>query len=303
MKIAATIVTYHPEPQHLEVLIKRLRKQVREIIVIDNSPHYAQIGHPDVYQNLPDNPGLAFAQNLAINKAIQGGATHILMLDQDSLPAPGMVAELLEVFDDNASPVAAVGPVYTNKFNGNESGFMTLGYLANTRYVPEVLEPNAADCTLRVDCDFLISSGTLFSVEALCQIGAMDESLFIDYIDTDWMLRAKACGYKIYGAPNARMEHTLGEDCKRLWFGRWRTVPVHRAFRYYYIFRNSLLVQKKQYATAKWRWFELKRMVSMLGFLLLCSDRTEKLGFALRGIGDGLRGRSGPLAQGFSHAG
>ena len=271
-----------------------------ETIVVDNSPDYAPIGSPDFYQSLKENPGLAYAQNVAINRARQKGATHILMLDQDSLPDFDMVKKLSEIYKTAKTKVAAVGPVYKNRHNGSLSGFMTLGYFSNKRYKPTDLNRSQnlvpPKTPPKIECDFLISSGTLFSVEAISKIGAMDETLFIDYIDTDWMLKAKAEGYKIYGAVQARMEHSLGEDCKRVWLGRWRTVPIHSAFRYYYIFRNSLLVQRKKYATRKWRWFELKRLVSMLGFLLLNKNRIEKLSFAVKGISDGIRGKSGPLA-------
>lgn len=295
MKIVATIITFHPDPNQLQALIHRVGGQVSEVIVVDNSPNPTALGSPTACYHLPQNPGLAFAQNLAINKARQTGATHILMLDQDSLPMDEMVTRLREVFEQSNEAIAAVGAAYENQYNGQMSYFMTLGYLRNSRHCANEIDNETLAPPSKVECDFLISSGTLFSVDAISHIGSMDESLFIDYIDTDWMLRAKATGYKVYGAPAARMRHALGEGSRNIWFGRWRNVPVHAAFRYYYIFRNSLLVQRKQYATTIWRWFELKRMIAMLGFLIFSKDRIEKLKFASWGLRDGLKGKSGPL--------
>ena len=43
-----------------------------------------------------ENLGVAAAQNQGIEWAKQQGATHVLLLDQDSLPHPDMVARLSE---------------------------------------------------------------------------------------------------------------------------------------------------------------------------------------------------------------
>jgi GT2 family glycosyltransferase len=38
-----------------------------------------------------------------------------------------------------------------------------------------------------------------------------DEKLFIDNINTDWALRARAKGQRLYGVTNTRFDHTFGE--------------------------------------------------------------------------------------------
>jgi rhamnosyltransferase len=109
-------------------------------------------------------------------------------------------------------------------------------------------------------------------------------------------LRAQSKGYKLFGVPGARMVHTLGDRRTRIWFLRWRNVPYHSPFRYYYILRNSLLMQRRPYMPLKWRVAEFIRCVRVFCFYgLFAPQRGACLRMMLRGIADGLRGVSGPM--------
>ncbi|MFP3480127.1 glycosyltransferase family 2 protein, partial [Burkholderia sp. SIMBA_057] len=68
----------------------------------------------------------------------------------------------------------------------------------------------------------------------------MNESFFIDHVDTEWCLRANAAGYALFGVCAARLDHELGDRIVRLWAIRWRAVPVHSPVRMYYMFRNTI---------------------------------------------------------------
>lgn len=48
-----------------------------------------------------------------------------------------------------------------------------------------------------LECDLLICS--LISLRALDIVGAMEESFFIDQLDTEWCFRAHAAGYNVFG--------------------------------------------------------------------------------------------------------
>ncbi|MCV5831057.1 hypothetical protein OFN28_30780, partial [Escherichia coli] len=56
-----------------------------------------------------------------------------------------------------------------------------------------------ADSTGCVDVDHLIASGSLIPVDVFEKIGGMDDSLFIDYVDVEWSLRARYQGLRCYG--------------------------------------------------------------------------------------------------------
>jgi rhamnosyltransferase len=145
-----------------------------------------------------------------------------------------------------------------------------------------------------VDTDFLISSGCLIPVNVLCDIGMMDESLFIDYVDTEWGLRAKLHGYRLLGASGNLMRHRIGETSRRVWLGRWRQVAVHKSFRYYYIFRNCLILLHRPSAF-KWRLFHIKRIVMLFFFIVWSLEGTANVRYACAGMRDALAGRTGPM--------
>lgn len=207
---------------------------------------------------------------------------------------PDMVQFLLEAsnqLDSAAEQIAAIAPAYADSATGPTSGFVRLGWFD---YKQLVVSPEQTV----VEIDFAISSGSLIPVSALDDVGFMDESLFIDHVDTEWCLRARSKGYKLFGVPAARMLHTLGDKRTRFWLFRWRQVPHHSPFRYYYILRNSLLIQRRNYIPKKWRIAEAIRSVRvLLYFSLFGSQRRECLRMMSKGLWHGLKGVTGPMPK------
>lgn len=300
MKIHAIVVTYNPELDVLSREFELVVPQVDKIWLVDNASSRSLAAWVEAFGlqdklhllQMPGNLGLGAAQNAGMQLAHAAGATHVLILDQDSQPMPDMVDRLLAASDQLQSagvPVAAVAPVYADSATGPASGFVRLGWLD---FKKQTVLPGQDV----VEADFVISSGSLIPVRVLDEIGPMDESLFIDHVDTEWCLRAQSKGYRLFGVPGARMVHTLGYRRTRIWFLRWRNVPYHSPFRYYYILRNSLLMQRRSYMPLKWRLAEFIRCWRVLCFYgLFAPQRGACLRMMLRGIVDGLRGVSGPM--------
>ncbi|MBV1879642.1 MAG: glycosyltransferase family 2 protein [Pseudomonadales bacterium] len=297
MKIAAIIITFHPDETVLSQLLERIQPQVDEIYIIDNSATplaTKYINACQYYHHDQNNPGIAQAQNNGLIRALNNSMTHALLLDQDSEPDQHMVAKLSIAFGSStaqaAQKVAAVGPMYIDKNSGQHSAFLTLGKWKNhlTTY-------HSDNIGTLVSTDFLIASGCLISMKALQNVGFMDETLFIDYVDTDWGIRAKNQGYALLGLTGALMQHRMGESSKRLWIGRWREAAVHKSFRYYYIFRNALILYSKPESDFKWRLFHIKRLLMLLVFISLCKNAKANIRYACSGIKDAVLGRSGPM--------
>lgn len=297
--IHAIVVSFNPELDVLRREFELVAPQVDKIWLLDNASSNALApwikglglgGKLELIQ-LAANLGLGAAQNMGVQRARNAGATHVLILDQDSEPMPDMVQRLLQACDDLQSsgvPVAAVAPVYADSATGPASGFVRLGWLD---FKKQVALPGQSV----VEADFVISSGSLIPVSVLDDIGPMDESLFIDHVDTEWCLRAQSKGYRLFGVPAARMVHTLGDKRTRIWFLRWRNVAYHAPFRYYYIFRNSFLLQKREYMPVKWRVAELLRCFKVMFFYgLFSKERMKCLHMMGNGIVDGFRGVTGP---------
>ena len=305
--VLAVIVSYNPELKILQKQLDALREQPCDVVIVDNASENQKavaalvdsIGSSTPSVTLlkqTSNQGLGAAHNHGIRLAREHQYSHVLLLDQDSLPKPDMLKNLLAVATAKSDQqVSAVGPKYLNAENNSESFFVNLGVLRfKRRYCTE----QDQDADGSIETDFLISSGSLISLTALDGIGLMDESLFIDHVDTEWFLRAKSKGYVAYGACNAVMQHSLGEATRRIELGeRTYNVSEHKPFRYYYIFRNSILLYKRLRMCRLWCWKDLQRLI-MLALLFGARKQPSSRANAKmmwRGVRDGLRGIDGPL--------
>ena len=101
-KIAAVVVLYHPEAEPLSSLVAALMEQVGLVYLVDNSTSLSVDAEKLSKQSgrlryLPNhaNLGIATALNIAARRALQDGCELLLTMDQDSLPAPDMVARML----------------------------------------------------------------------------------------------------------------------------------------------------------------------------------------------------------------
>lgn len=243
--VAAVIVSYHPELGNLTTLIKELKRQQVPSVLVDNGSLEASVVEElsllATVVRLPENVGIAKAQNIGIKQACSlHNAALIVFFDQDSQIDDGFMNGLLnDYFQVSATAqVAAIGPIFTDSRYGFHYPLIrvnTLGW--RTKVLPQLQ-------TAPFEVSMIISSGSLIPSAVLLDVGDMDESLFIDYVDTEWCLRAVAKGYKIYTATSARMSHAIGDRAIKVL--AWH-VPMHSAFRRYYRLRNGLLLAKMKH--------------------------------------------------------
>jgi rhamnosyltransferase len=293
--VVAVVVAYLPDLAILDAAVLRLAAQVAYTFVVDNSPHDRRAEFParEAVQviRLDRNAGIGAAQNVGIAAAAERGADFVLLMDQDSLPAEDMAEQLLQAYErarQGGGRVAAVGARIVDP-DGRDDGFVRF---RRGRYEAVPIPPGAAD----VDCDMLIASGTLIPLSSIDRVGPMAEDLFIDKVDTEWCLRARAGGLRLIGAPQALLHHRLGEGAVRIWFGRWRELRLHQPFRYYYMVRNGLLLRRSPHRTPAWCRADLRQLLSIVLYFGLLKPRGfAPLRMMLRGLVDGLRQVSGPL--------
>ena len=294
LNVTAIIVTYNPDLKTLRRLLQSLKPQLDSIVIVDNAStmqdEIARLDADIKCYLLSSNLGLGKAHNLGIEFARSAGSTHVLLLDQDSVPDRQMLNELsksVTQLQDSQIKFSGLGCRYRLQADSTQaSNFVRIAWLRFSR-----IECNKNSY---VKADFLISSGTLIPIEVINEVGLMDESLFIDHIDTEWFLRARSLGFDAYGCCHAYMQHTLGERTTKIWFGRSRLVPYHNPFRYYYIFRNSLLLYKRRYMPAKWMLADWVRLLqNFIFFGVLDSQRKANLKMMWKGCVDGVKGVSG----------
>jgi rhamnosyltransferase len=289
----AIIVTYHPDPSILRVLLAALKPQVQGIVVVDNGSvvDMAALLSGTNAHLLPlgENLGVAAGFNQGIRWAEKQGFCRLLLLDQDSLPSPDMVERMNVALDQlmtQGEKVSAVGAHIRDPATGHSHGFARFGPFL-FRYIARTSSAGI------VRADFLISSGSLIPLSTIKSVGLMDERLFIDLVDTEWFLRAAAQGYCAFGVGDAVLLHRLGDRAIRVptegGFG-----SVHSPLRHYYIFRNSMLLNRRSSIPLQWKYNNTVQLACMFVlFTLFTPPRLQHLRMMLRGLWDGLHGRSG----------
>lgn len=203
-----------------------------------------------------------------------------------------MVAKLLAAEDrmlGRGEKVGALGPVYRDSRLGKSWPFYSL-----SRFGVRARHCRAGDI---VPCDLLITSGTLVRLEVIESVGPLNEEFFLEHVDTEWSLRVRYRGLQLYGVCDAGMEHKLGSAAARVPLSG-RLVQIYPPYRYYYLFRNALLLGRRDWARVPWKLNEAKRLAIRLVFLaLFVPPRWARLRFMALGLWHGLRGRTGPVQQ------
>lgn len=301
LRICSVVVIFEPDLATLTGTLEAVVHQVDATVVIDNgsSEEVAawltaqNAAGTIVYRKLDSNLGLAKGHNAGIEWARQNGFSHVLLLDQDSCPFAGMVESLAATMlslEADGRRVGAVGPRPVGENTARpELPVVKLGWLRSQRSWTDEATSGP------IKADMVISSGSLIPLSVIDEIGAMDESLFIDNVDLEWCFRATFNGYELFGDANARMHHTIGESVFRVWFFRWRYIIVHSPVRLYYIMRNRVMLYSRPHTPLIWvakDWYRIS--VKLFLFSVLIAPRRENTRMMLRGLLDGVRGIKGP---------
>ena len=286
--VCAIVVTYHPDDA-LPVRLQALAREVGMVVVVDNGSRNAgpRLASIDLDCTLsvvlnPENYGCARALNIGIRRAADAGFPWVLLMDQDSTVQSGMVGELLAI--------RALHP------QGERLALIAAGYDDADRRAPRV-RPRAPITGPWVDVDFVITSGSLLSVEAYSTIGPFREELFIDCVDIDYCHRARALGYRVARSRRSLMTHVIGAPTSHRLLWMSRTTTNHSPDRRYYMARNDTIMLRDYGGVSAWYvgWKSLQRSGRMIKRVLLYeSMKLPKIAAIVQGWYHGNRGRLGP---------
>jgi rhamnosyltransferase len=192
LTITAIVIAFFPNGQTITRTIKSICKQVDKLLIIDNTPNGSNVfeNHKllDRKNNvelitLNENVGIAKAQNIAIKRALENKADFILLSDQDTCYPDNYIAKMLEVYSkiENKEKVAAIVPDFAELNRGGErQGFVVFDSIFSKRIYPQ------SGCH---EITQAIASGKIIPSEMFNYIGFIDEELFIDWVDFEWLMR------------------------------------------------------------------------------------------------------------------
>ena len=298
--VAAIVVLYHPDRNALHGLMRSLEGQVDVIFVVDNTPDNELLPEEELlpgnlkvpihYTAQGENTGIAAAQNTGIRQALAGAASHIILFDQDSVPAAGMVQALLSAESaliHEGLRVAAVGPVSIDERDGSVFPVVRYSFLGLRTITVDLSNSTA------VEAHFLMASGCLIRASVLSTVGMMREDLFIDWVDNEWGLRARNMGLRCYVVPEARMTHRVGDGVVSI---LGKPVHLHTETRNYYLLRNAIYLMRARTMGLRWKLSFLPRLPFYLViYPLLAKHKLRHFATLLRALLDGMHGRLGRL--------
>lgn len=219
-----------------------------EAIVVDNgstdaSPQMMQSEFPQVRLIInPDNRGFSFASNQGI-RASQG--RYVVLLNSDTIALPVALDGLVDFME--AHPDAgACGPrllcldgtPQPYAFGGDP----TLGYLLARSLSQLVLRRSlhhwATDEVQQVD--WVTGACLMARREAIEQAGLLDESIYMYFEDSDWCLRIRKAGWKVYYDPQVEIVHLGGQSLAK---NPRAQRAYYESLRYFYAKHYSRLAQ------------------------------------------------------------
>ena len=296
--IYAVIITYNPEIQLLDLEFTSISTQVDHIIYVDNGSKNSQ--EVEVWASdkenasfvwLNDNKGLGAAQNVGIRHALEDGASHIILFDQDTVVDNDFVTSLLEAEKSaikDGLNVALTGPVYRSY----DDFAYPVCSVEEGKLVR--ISQNSIDGYRLVT--HIIASGSLIRREVFLQVGMMREDLFLGYIDFEYCFRAARYGFHCIVTNKACMRHQMGNNQIVI---HGRKIGVYSPFRRYFDCRNTLLIQKDKTFPKVIRNYYLKLVFGKFIISLLYGpQRWKQLRYCLMGFYDGLLGRVGKCSIG-----
>lgn len=284
-KVFAVIVTYRPDWNKVGALVHTISEECADYVIVDNSDVAVdRPAHLNVV-SLETNSGIAFAQNVGIDYCLERRSDVIVFFDQDSVLPPSFLKGLIRPIVDGKAKITA--PTFHDETHNFAYAILEVtkwGF--RKKFYPD--QHSGAFTT-----NIAISSGTAVAADVFGLVGKMDESLFIDFVDTEWCLRCHAEGLTVRIDPAVSMKHSIGN--KTINFGVFR-VPVHSPYRRYYRIRNSLLLLRMKHVPKLMALREIAfSLVQQLLMIMLCRDRSAYFHYMICGLRDGIINKRGKL--------
>lgn len=260
------------------------------MVIVDNG---STLAITDILRALGESPaihvilnfgnlGIARALNVGVQAAADRGYQWVLLMDQDSHIHDDAVESLVEVFESfpEKNLLAVIG-----------SGYEDLR--ENTR------EPiyHAALGDLWHEVEAVITSGSLLSLSAYAAIGPFRDEFFIDHVDREFCLRAKAIGSRVIKTNKFLMSHSIGTPTHHQLLWTRKSTTNHSADRRYYFARNDTVMLREygNYSKPGWMFKSLRRCFRTVKRIVLYEDaKADKVIAVFHGWRDGLKGNMGP---------
>lgn len=284
--IYAVIVCYEPSINIISLINSLIAQGIYPIVIDNSEKYYIDLSVKKcIYHKIGENIGIAAAQNMGISIALSNGAKAIVFFDQDSVVSDDLINILYSPILEGKSKICV--PIYKN---------------ARGNFFYQIVKCNSIGLRNKITpymgmedfyTNIAISSGSMISSDIFSIIGEMDETLFIDHVDTEWFLRAASKGYRALVVTNAIMEHTIGDKFIDL---KIMKIPVHSPIRRYYRVRNAFLLLKYKHVPKLLAFREIVfSFIHQLIILIFSKRKREYILYFCKAICDGINNITGKI--------
>ncbi|MBU2615161.1 MAG: glycosyltransferase family 2 protein [Elusimicrobia bacterium] len=209
----------------IDSIYKAAPKAKYDIVVVDNNSQDNTVSF--LKQNYPNvrliendkNTGFAYANNQAIKAA---ESKYCLLLNSDTVVGPNSIDELL-CFMESHPDTAVAAPKLLNRDGSLQPNCKIFLDLKTAFFLDTILglvfpgierkyrmsEFNY-DRTLEIDQP--MGAAVIVRMDAIRQVGLLDERFFFFFEEVDWFYRMKQEGWKIYFVHNAEVFHYKKDD-------------------------------------------------------------------------------------------
>jgi len=282
MNVCCIVVRYNSEVDSFRTRVLAMANSI-DVFVYDNSKESIEIeGSHVFYFHNPNNDGLATGLNYCVNWALSLDYTHGVYFDQDSDFDTSLVNDLTASYlnvKDKFNNLFVLGPQPVNK-NGKHYPVRLGSQLFNNVHTASEI----------------ITSGMVFMLSDVVDLGFFDESLFLDLVDFDLCWRANERGMLCVVDANIKMLHAVGEDLVNVPF---RPLPISSPIRNYYQIRNILYVllykQKRNFLVVMY--YFSRKLINITINLLFADKKLMRLKYNYLGFRDAIKGRMGKLIE------
>ena len=168
-----------------------------------------------------ENLGFTGGNNLGMQHLLDKGATHIMLLNNDTIVDPKLLSKLLEKLDSSNSIGMVVPKIYfakgheyhKNKYKKEDLGNVFWYAGGNVDFANVFTRHRGVDevdhgqYDLEEEIDFATGCCVLIKRNVLEKIGLFDDKFFLYFEDGDLSMRVKKTGYKIFYVPSAVLWH------------------------------------------------------------------------------------------------
>ena len=284
MNYAALIITYYPDQEAFENILK-IYKQLQHIIIIDNSEK--KVNFPEhlrgitILQN-SNIGGIAGGINRGIEFALKNipDLKGIFIFDQDSSVPDKYIQKMIDFKESlNTQDILIYAP---NFFDVNSKTFGSFYKFKRFSLKKLKCNKNIIYPTLT------ITSGMLLDIKAIEKVGFFNEDYLVDQVDNEYCIRIWKAGFKIAVNCDTVLNHSIGKRENRKLLFLTVKPNHHNFFRKYLVARNSLITLKKYPYIPVFIWETKVLTHEILSVLFFEKEKLKKIRAIFKGFKDGL---------------